>query len=204
MFQVTGNDVGEVSETMSEDRQRLLSLLTELSFERRKVTLASGRESDFYIDVRNTALHPEGNVRCGRLLWERLMASGPEFTAVAGPSIGADPLIAAIAYTSWLANQPVPAMMVRKEAKGHGVGGLIAGARHIPEGSAVAVVEDVLTTGGSALRCIENIRRCGYNPVRLIVVVDREDGGREHVETSAQIPVEALFSRSDFIEEASL
>ena len=189
---------------MNEDRQRLLSLLTELSFERRKVILASGRESDFYIDVRNTALHPEGNARCGRLLWQQLRASGPTFQAVAGPSIGADPLIAAIAYTSFLEDQPVPAMMVRKEAKGHGVGGLIAGDRHIPEGCDVAVVEDVLTTGGSALRCIENIRRCGYNPVRLIVVVDREDGGRQHVENTANIPVETLFSRSDFLEGPSL
>ncbi len=183
---------------MDVDRSRLLELLTELSYENRHVILASGRESNFYIDVRNTALHPEGNMRCGRQLWHSLTAAGPSFQAVAGPSIGADPLIAAIAYTSFLEGQPVPAMMVRKEAKGHGVGGKMAGAKHVPSGTDVAIVEDVLTTGGSALRCIEAVRECGYNPVRLIAVVDRSEGGKECVEQEAGIPVTTLFSRADF------
>jgi len=183
---------------MDVDRSRLLALLTQFSYENRHVVLASGRESNFYIDVRNTALHPEGNMRCGRQLWHQLFSSGPAFQAVAGPSIGADPLIAAIAYTSFLEGHPVPAMMVRKEPKGHGVGGMMAGARHVPEGASVAIVEDVLTTGGSALRCIEAVRKCGFKPVRLIAVVDRSEGGKECVEQEADIPVDTLFSRADF------
>ena len=142
--------------TRPTDRDRLLQLLRTLSYQKREVVLASGRRSDFYIDCRNTALHPEGIVLCGRELLRALRETGPEFVAVAGPSIGADPLVSGVAFASFQAEDPVPAIMVRKEPKGHGTGRRLEGTFNVPAGSPVAIVEDVLTTGGSALRTVES------------------------------------------------
>jgi orotate phosphoribosyltransferase len=185
------------------DRTRLLALLRELSYQQRRVVLASGRESDFYIDCRNTALHPEGITLCGRVLMHALLASGPEFSAVAGPSIGADPLVSGIAFASHLAGTPIPALMVRKEAKGHGTGRRLEGTFNVSPGCKIAVVEDVLTTGGSALRTVEAIRAAGYEPVRVIALVDREEGGLERVAETG-LPVEALFGRTEIVGPVSL
>lgn len=188
--------------TPESDRVRLLALLHELSYEQRAVTLASGRTSNFYIDCRNTALHPEGIVLCGRELLRRLLASGPAFDAVAGPSVGADPLVSGVAYTSYLNGQSVPAILVRKEPKGHGLGRQLEGTRNLPAGARLAVVEDVFTSGGSALRTIKAIRAAGYQVVRVIALVDRQEGGLERVRDEADVPVEALYSKSDFTAES--
>ena len=183
------------------DRERLFEILRTVSYEERDVVLASGRRSTFYVDARNTSLHPEGNVLCGRELWRVLRAGGPAFAAVAGPSLGADPLVAAIVYTSFLDGAPIPGLLVRKEAKGYGTGRLLEGTRNVPPGSPIAVVEDVLTTGGSALRTAAAIREAGYVPVRVVVVVDREEGGREAV-LAEGLPVDALYGRREFQPEA--
>lgn len=180
------------------DRERLFQILCGVSYEERDVVLASGRRSRFYIDARNTTLHPEGTVLCGRLMYRLLLDSGPSFAAVAGPSIGADPLITMIAAVSFLATgKGFPALMVRKEAKGHGTGQLVEGMKNIEPGARVAVVEDVLTTGSSALRTVEALRAAGLDPVRVAVLVDREEGGREAVE-AAGLVVNALYRRSEF------
>lgn len=182
-----------------DDRQRLFELLVELSYERREIVLSSGRRSDFYIDCRNTSLHPEGIVRCGRELLRLLRAVGPSFDGVAGPSLGADPLVSGVLYASWLGGAgPVPGMLVRKEAKGHGTGRLLEGTRNIPEGGRVAIVEDVLTTGGSALRTISAVRAGGYEPVRVVALVDRDEGASERIVQETGLPVSALYRRSDF------
>ncbi len=183
---------------MQNERDELLNVLKELSYEEREVTLSSGKKSNFYVDVRNTSLHPKGIVLCGRELLRVLHSEGPEFDAVAGPSLGADPLVSGILYAGWQQNLPVPGMLVRKEAKGHGTGRLLEGTRNVPSGSRVAVVEDVLTTGKSSVRTIRAIRDAGYNPVRLIVVVDRQEGGRQAIEEGEGVPVIALYGKSDF------
>lgn len=181
------------------DRRRLLELLVELSYQEREVVLSSGERSDFYIDCRNTALHPEGIVLCGRELLRLLREGGPAFDAVAGPSIGADPLVSAVAYTSWLDGvAPIPALLVRKEAKGHGTGRMLEGTRNVPVGSRVAIVEDVLTTGGSALRTVEAVRAAGYEVNRVVALVDREEGGAERV-ASAGVSVSALFGKREIV-----
>lgn len=180
------------------DRARLLELLRSLSFERRKVVLASGKESDFYIDCKRTALTAEGHVLIGRCLYERIRRIRPPVRAVGGLTLGADPLASAVALTSFLQGQPVDAFIVRKEPKGHGTGQWIEGRATIPDGSRVAVLEDVVTTGGSALKAIERCRSENLEVVGCFALVDRDEGGRQAIE-AVGVPVDALFSRGEFL-----
>jgi orotate phosphoribosyltransferase len=210
--------------SLDADRSRLLELLKSLSFERRKVILASGRESDFYIDCKRTALTAEGHVLVGRLLFDRVRRIQPLVRGVGGLTLGADPIASAIALTSFLeyernraqgrpaeagperAGGPggqhppgtVDSFVVRKEPKGHGTGQWIEGRKTIPDGSRVVVIEDVVTTGGSALKAIERCRAEQLVPVACLALVDRAEGGREAIEAQG-VPLQALFERRDFI-----
>jgi orotate phosphoribosyltransferase len=196
------------------DRARLLELLRALSFERRKVVLASGRESDFYVDCKRTTLTAEGHVLVGRLLFDKVRRIQPLVRGVGGLTLGADPIASAIALTSFLeherrgattpgigagaAPETVDAFIVRKEPKGHGTGQWIEGRKTIPDGSRVVVIEDVVTTGGSALKAIERCRAERLEPVACVALVDRLEGGREAIEAEG-VPLEALYTRKDFI-----
>ena len=193
------------------ERQRLLELLRELSLERRRVVLASGKESDFYIDCKRTALTAEGHVLVGRCLYHLVARLRPPVRAVGGLTLGADPLASAIALTSFLERErylaageagEAPALLdafiVRKEPKGHGTGQWIEGRRTLPDGSRVAVLEDVVTTGGSALKAIERCRAERLVPVACLALVDREEGGREAI-LAEGVPLESLFARGDFL-----
>jgi orotate phosphoribosyltransferase len=180
------------------DRRRLLELLRLLSFERRKVILASGRESDFYIDCKRTALTAEGHVLAGRLLFERIRRLRPLVRGAGGLTLGADPLASAVAYTSWLEKEPIDSFIVRKEPKGHGTGQWIEGRRTIPDGSRVVVLEDVVTSGGSALKAIERCRVERLEVVGCYALVDRLEGGREAIRAEG-VPLESLFTREDFL-----
>ena len=184
--------------TPEADRTRLLEILRTLSFERRKVILASGRESDFYIDCKRTALTAEGHVLIGRLMFDRVRKIQPLVRGVGGLTLGADPIASAIALTSFLEGEPVDALIVRKEPKGHGTGQWIEGRKTIPDGSRVVVIEDVVTTGGSALKAIERCRAEHLEPVACLALVDRAEGGREAIEAQG-VPLQALFERKDFI-----
>jgi orotate phosphoribosyltransferase len=184
--------------SIENDRDRLLELLRTLSFERRKVTLASGKESDFYVDCKRTALTAEGHVLIGRLLFDRVRRARPLVRGVGGLTLGADPIASAVALTSFLEGEPVDAFIVRKEPKGHGTGQWIEGRKTIPDGSRVAVIEDVVTTGGSALKAIERCRSENLEVVACYALVDRLEGGREAIEASG-VPIESLFTRRDFI-----
>ncbi len=184
--------------SLETDRARLLELLRTLSFERRKVILASGRESDFYIDCKRTALTAEGHVLVGRLLFDRVRRVRPLVRGVGGLTLGADPIASAIALTSFLEGEAVDAFIVRKEPKGHGTGQWIEGRKTIPDGSRVVVIEDVVTTGGSALKAIERCRAEKLEPVACVALVDRLEGGREAIEAQG-VPLDPLFTRKDFL-----
>ncbi len=184
--------------SLERDRARLLELLRTLSFERRKVVLASGKESDFYIDCKRTALTAEGHVLVGRLLFDRVRRIRPLVRGVGGLTLGADPIASAIALTSFLEGEPVDSFVVRKEPKGHGTGQWIEGRKTIPDGSRVVVIEDVVTTGGSALKAIERCRAEKLQPVACLALVDRREGGREAIEAQG-VPLDPLFAREDFI-----
>ena len=184
--------------SLEDDRLRLFDLLRELSFERRKVTLASGKESDFYIDCKRTALTAEGHVLIGRLLFDRIRRVRPLPRGVGGLTLGADPLASAVAFSSFLAGEPIDAFIVRKEPKGHGTGQWIEGRRTIPDGSRVAVLEDVVTSGNSALKAIERCRAEELEVVGCFALVDRLEGGRDAIEAQ-RVPLDSLYTRKDFL-----
>jgi orotate phosphoribosyltransferase len=181
----------------AEDRARLLALLTKLSYAKRKVVLSSGLESDFYIDCKKTVLTAEGHWLVGRLLFSAVRRSCPEAVGIGGLTMGADPLASAVSLVSHLGRQPLDAFLVRKEPKGHGSGQWIEGISALPKGAAVAILEDVITTGASALRAIERAREEGLTPKVAFALVDRQEGGREAIERSG-VKVESLFVRGDF------
>jgi orotate phosphoribosyltransferase len=135
-------------DALARDRERLLALLTERSFERRKVVLSSGRESDFYIDCKKVVLTAEGHFLIGRLLFDAIRKACPAARAVGGLTLGADPLASAVSLISFVAAQPLSAVIVRKEPKGHGTGQWVEGRSILEAGDEVAIVEDVVTTGG--------------------------------------------------------
>src|SRR5215469_12894700 len=123
-----------ISESLERDRVRLLDLLKELSFEKRKVTLTSGKESNFYIDCKRTSLTAEGHFLIGRLLFAEIREKSPRAGAAGGLTLGADPLASAVSLTSFLAGDPMPAFVVRKEPKGHGTGQWIEGREALQPG----------------------------------------------------------------------
>jgi orotate phosphoribosyltransferase len=184
--------------SLPDDRARLLELLRQLSFERRQVVLASGKVSDFYVDCKRTALTAEGHVLIGRCLLAEVLQVQPRVAGVGGLTLGADPISSAIALTSFLEGHPVDAFIVRKEPKGHGTGQWIEGRKTLPDGSRVIVIEDVVTTGGSALKAIERCRAERLQVVSCLALVDRLEGGREAIEASG-VPLRTLFTRKDFI-----
>ena len=178
------------------DHDRLLALLAERSARRGHFTLASGRQSTLYIDARLTTMSPDGLALIGPLALAAILQSSWAVTAVGGLTLGADPVTYAIAYASALQGRPLRAFTVRKEAKQHGTGRLIEGP--FREGDRVAVIEDVITTGGSALRAAEAIRSAGGVVAGVLALVDREEGGREALE-AAGLAVISLTRASEIV-----
>ena len=177
-------------------RRRLLELLKLLSYEEREVTLASGLKSNFYIDCKQTVLSAEGHFLVGWLMGALITKHAPEVEAVGGLTMGADPLASAVSTISYLGHRPLQSFYVRKEAKGHGTGQWIEGRKRLRQGMPVAILEDVVTTGGSALKAISRARDFGLDVRMIIGLVDREEGGREILEKEA--PLFTLFRRGEF------
>ncbi len=178
-------------------RERLLALLRERSFARKKVVLASGRESDFFIDCKQTVLGAEAHALVGELMLDAL-AQLPPCTAVAGVELGGCPLASAVALTSHLRGTPRDAIYVRKEAKDHGSKRQLEGDTRLAPGAALVILEDVTTTGGSTLKAVEKLRAAGYAVAGVVTLVDRLEGGREAIE-AAGLPLVAIYTRLDFI-----
>ena len=176
------------------DTERLLELLATRSARRGDFVLASGKRSTLYIDARLTTMSPEGLALIGPLALERLGRSGWNVQAVGGLTLGADPISYAISYASAGSGAPLRAFTVRKEPKAHGTGRQIEGP--FRDGDRVAVIEDVITTGGSALRAVDAIRSAGGIVAGVLALVDREEGGRESLE-AAGLHVLALARASE-------
>jgi orotate phosphoribosyltransferase len=175
--------------------ERLLALLRTLSVRRGNFTLASGKSSDLYVDVRQTALHAEGSWLIGRLLLARLR---PEVVGVGGLTLGADPIACSAAALSTTTGRPVHAFLIRKEAKGHGIGSFLVGEANLPSGSPVCMVEDTTTTGGSLLQAIRRAEEAGLKIVQVVTVVDREEGAGAAL-AEAGFTLEALATRTQLI-----
>ena len=177
-------------------RDDLLTLLAKRSATRGTFTLASGRQSSLYIDARLTTMSAEGLALIGPLGVESLAKSNWRVASIGGLTMGADPIACAISYASASTDTPLRAFSVRKEPKTHGTGKLIEGP--FRAGDRVAVIEDTITTGGSARKAIEAVRAAGGVVVGVLALVDREEGGREALE-GENVPVIALTLASELV-----
>lgn len=178
------------------DYSALITLLAERSAKRGQFTLASGKQSNFYIDARLTTMSPDGLAIIGPLALSALRETGWNVDAVGGLTLGADPISYAISYASAASDHPLRAFTVRKESKAHGTGKLLEGP--FREGDRVAVIEDVMTTGGSALRAIEAVRSANGSVAGVLALVDRGEGGRQAIE-QAGVAIISLVTADQII-----
>ncbi len=181
-------------------RRALARLLLARAFRFGDVTLASGARSAYYFDGRQVTLTAVG----ARLVGTELLrlARADRVSAVGGPTIGADPIAAAVALLSGLdGGDPIDAFLVRANPKAHGMGGVIAGPALAP-GQRVAIVDDALTTGGSLLEAAARVRETGATIVAAYVLVDREEGGATAL-AAAGIAVRGVFLRSQLLDAES-
>lgn len=189
-YDCTSNDVKQrlqiqlpldnpIMQNFSPDVEALKRLLIERSVKKGSFILASGKESNVYVDARLTTMSPEGMVTIGPLALARIEAEKWNPDSVGGLTMGADPVAFSISHTSALLGKPVRAFSVRKEAKTHGTGNRIEGS--FKAGDSVVIVEDVITTGKSALQAIEAVEAAGGRVSGVLAIVDRQDGGREAI-----------------------
>jgi len=182
-----------------EKKQRLLEILAEKSFmysEEPTFRLASGKMSSFYVNCKKTAYHPEGINLIGEAVCDLIEKYSPD--AIGGLTLGADPIAVATAGESFRRGRPVKAFVVRKQTKEHGTKVPIEGDMH--PGEKVVIIEDVITTGGSAITAVKSAREFGLDIVCVIALVDRGEGGKEAIE-SESIPVESLFTKEDILRQ---
>lgn len=178
---------------MSAARSQLLQVLAEKSFRLGQFKLSSGGTSDYYIDCRVTTLDAQGARLAGEVFWQEIQARGWRPQAIGGLTMGADPVVSAVAVVSG----QVHGFLVRKAEKQHGTGQRIEGFRE--KGARVVIVDDVCTTGASTIQAIEAAREFGFEIVGVMCLVEREEaGGRANVEqAAAPAPFVALFTAND-------
>jgi orotate phosphoribosyltransferase len=178
--------------SLEELRQILLDLLCTKAYKEGDFTLSSGQKSSYYINGKLVTLDPVGAIALGRLLLQDL---APQTLAVAGLTLGADPMVSAISMMSAFEGIPIPGLIIRKEAKGHGTQAYIEGP--LPTmGSTIAVIEDVVTTGQSALKAVNRLQDAGYQVSQVLALVDREQGGAALYQ-AAGLDFKALFAIPD-------
>lgn len=188
---------------MAELRKRLLEKLREKSLKLGDFTLVSGKKSNYYFDSKFTTLDPEGAYLTARLLLEEIRTQGIQAEAIGGLTLGADPVVAAVAAVSYLERNefsPLSAFIVRKDAKRHGTQRFIEGFEGRP-GTRVIIVDDVCTTGGSTLRAVKAAEESQFRVEAVFCLVDREQGGREALKDYAFYP---LFSASELLDSAHI
>ncbi|MBE9092576.1 orotate phosphoribosyltransferase [Tychonema sp. LEGE 07203] len=176
-------------------RDRLLDLLCEFAYREGDFVLSSGQQSSYYINCKPVTLHAEGALATGRLLLSMLPA---QVQAVGGLTLGADPIVTAVSVVSALEGRSIPALIVRKETKGHGTMAYIEGPL-LPPGTNVAVLEDVVTTGKSAMQAVERLRGAGYKVDRVLSLIDREQGGAQLYREQG-LDFQAVFTIADLKE----
>ena len=180
------------------ERDELMAIVRELSYEEREVTLASGRKSNFYFDGKQTALHAKGGLLVGKAFWKEVKAFAGPIHGVGGLTLGADPIATATSIAAQLDGADVHAFIIRKEPKGHGTGQWLEGRKNLPKGSRVVIVEDVTTTGGSSMKAVERAREEGLEVVGIVTLVDREEGARDNIEGEG-MALRAVFTRTQVV-----
>ncbi|MBN1688973.1 MAG: orotate phosphoribosyltransferase [Candidatus Omnitrophica bacterium] len=172
-------------------REDLLKTIKEKAVIKGERTLASGKKANFYIDGKQVTLDPQGILMVAKSVLS--MLHGQEVDAIGGPTIGADPIAAAVALLSSQTGHPIKAFIVRKSVKEHGMQRVIEGPP-IEEGDRVVMVEDVITTGGSVLTAIQEVEKLKARIVKVICLVDRNEGAREALAPYNYSP---MFSLAD-------
>lgn len=173
-------------------KDELFKLLKEKSLMKGEMTLASGKKSSFYFDGKQVTLDAQGLFVVGKLILA--MLAGQKIDAVGGPTLGADPMAAAVSVLSSQSGHPIRAFIVRKEAKKHGLQKMIEGPA-LQKGDRVAMLEDVITTGGSVLKAIEEVEKLGAKVTQVICLVDRGEGAEKILGAYQYTPI---FSIKDF------
>ncbi len=173
-------------------RQILLDLIVNYAYKEGDFVLSSGASSPYYINCKQVTLRAEGALVIGRLLCSLLSENTD---AVAGLTLGADPIVSAVSLVSALEDKPIPGLIIRKKPKGHGTKAYIEGPSLAPSAK-VVVLEDVVTTGNSALQAVERLRDAGYQVTEIIALVDRKQGG-EALYQSQGLKFKALFDISE-------
>jgi orotate phosphoribosyltransferase len=186
--------------SISASRARLKKIIAKRSFGRGDITLSSGRKSDFYFNLKPTMLDPEGAALLAELTYDALKDDNLDY--IGGLEMGAVPLAGAIAQLSWIKGHPIAAFFVRKKPKEHGAKLLVEGLTkdETLQGKRVVVVEDVTTTGDSAIKAVESVREAGGNVVLAFTMVDREEGADEAFR-AAGVPFRALYKASEFLKD---
>ncbi len=181
-----------VQADLSKLRQYLLDLFCQVAYREGEFILSSGQRSTYYINGKQVTLHPQGGAAVGRVLLSMLPA---ETEAVAGLTLGADPMVTATSVVAVYEGRSITPLIVRKEAKGHGTQAYIEGLP-LPPHSSVVVLEDVVTTGQSALKAVERLRQAGYQVSQIVALVDRHQGGAELYQQE-NISFQTVFSIRD-------
>ncbi|MEO1199391.1 MAG: orotate phosphoribosyltransferase [Pseudomonadota bacterium] len=178
------------------DRDRLVALIRARSYREGEFKLASGRTSRFYINMKPTMMHPEGAYQIARGICDLVADDNPAF--IGGLEMGAVPIAAAIAPVSLLLGRPVGTFFIRKQAKEYGTRALVEGLSDddVIEGATAVVIEDVTTTGGSAMKAVSALRGAGASVAALVTVVDRKEGAADAF-AAAEIPFRALLTIED-------
>ena len=176
-------------------RSLTFDLIKSRSFILGKRTLSSGKESNHYFDMKRSMLDPAGAYALANLIFDRLPTTRIDY--VGGLELGAVPLIGPLVMLSHIKGRPIPGLIVRKEAKKHGTQNLVEGADDL-HGKTVVVVEDVTTTGGSAMKSIQALQAAGANVVLIISILDREEGATE-LYAKAGLAFDPLFKASEFL-----
>ena len=182
------------------EREDLLKLLRRDAYKEGDFTLSSGRQSKHYVNCKPVTLSGEGlGLVCPMLL----ECIEPDTAAVGGLTLGADPLVSGVAIAAWFNDWKLNALIVRKEAKGHGTNQFIEGPMP-PAGSKIVVLEDVITTGGSAIQAAEKLRNVGYRVDRVLAIVDRQENGEaDAAMTAAHLELYSLFSLDEIVNEST-
>jgi orotate phosphoribosyltransferase len=176
-------------------RNELQALIKEQALKFGNFTLASGKQANYYLDCKQVTLNARGACLIGESILEKIQSLGPLPDSVGGMAIGADPITAAIITIAGLKKLSLTGVLIRKEAKGHGLQKYIEGP--VQPGQSIVIVEDVVTTGGSSILAIERCQEFGLQVASVICIIDRLQGGEANFAAKG-IPLHSLFTIRDF------
>lgn len=177
------------------DKRELFRLLKSRAFSKGKFILSSGKESSFYLDARIVTLSAPGAYLCARIILDMIENDRPD--AIGGPTLGADPMVGAIASLSHQAGRPIDTFIIRKQPKAHGKQQQVEGPL-LKEGGSVVIIDDVATTGKAFVESIEVLRKMDINIKKAICVIDRGEGAAEAL-AKLNVPLASIFTIAEFL-----